>query len=354
MTHDTDSPDRIEHEIEKDREALRRTLDDLQTELSLDGLSRRLTGSIRQNGAEWAESASAAARANPVALGLTGIGLAWLIFGRGHDPVHGLGQSSDDRPVRHDRAATLTSTAPAPARVPRPDSPPPGWASDHRPAGATGISSGQATGPSKEHGVMDRTKETVSHLRDKLNDGTAGLGDRARHLRDRLGEGTEGMGDEARRRIETARRKALDASDAASRQMAQANRKVARSYDNEPLLFGALALIGGAALGALLPGTRREDELMGATRDQLFDEAETIYQEEKSRLGNAVSAGLDEAKSAASNVVAAAKEELADDGGDKTSSTSKLSGSAAALGTTSTSGATETTKTLGSAGTAKV
>ena len=83
--HDLNNPDQIEREIEKDREALRRTLDDLQGELSLDGLSRRLTGSVRKNGAEWVEAASYAARANPIALGLTGIGLAWMIFGRGQD-----------------------------------------------------------------------------------------------------------------------------------------------------------------------------------------------------------------------------------------------------------------------------
>ncbi|TJZ92021.1 DUF3618 domain-containing protein [Paracoccus gahaiensis] len=355
MTHDTDTPDHIEHEIEKDREALRRTLDDLQGELSLDGLSRRLTGSVRQNGADWAEAASTAARANPVALGLTGIGLAWLIFGRGHDPVHRLGQSSDDRPVRPDRAPAVSPrpAAPAPARAPRPVAPPPGWASDHGPA-TTGTASGQTTGPSKEHGMMDRTKETASHLRDRLSDGTSGLGDQARHLRDRLSEGTEGLGDEARRRVETARHKALDASDAARRQMSQANRQVARSYDSEPLLFGALALIGGAALGALLPGTRREDELLGEYRDQLFDEAEAVYHEEKSRVTNAVSAGLDEAKSAASDVVAAAKDELTEDTAGKAPSDAGPSGRPAASGTPSTLATTGATKTSGSTGTSTV
>lgn len=353
MTHDTDTPDRIEREIEADREALRRTLDDLQGELSLDGLSRRLTGSVRRNGADWAEAASTAARANPVALGLTGIGLAWLIFGRGHDPVHRLGQSPDDRPVRHDRAPTGSTTAPAPARAPRPVAPPPGWASDHGPA-TTGTASGQTPGPSKEHGMMDRTKETASHLRDRFSDGTAGLGDHARHLRDRLSEGTEGLGEEARRRIETARHKALDASDAARQQMSRANRQVARSYDAEPLLFGALALIGGAALGALLPGTRREDELLGEYRDQLFDEAEAVYHEEKSRVTNAVSAGLDEARSAASDVVAAAKDELTEDKAGKAPSDAGPSGRPTASGATSALGTGAATKTPGSTGTPQV
>lgn len=148
--------------------------------------------------------------------------------------------------------------------------------------------------------------------------------DKSLHLRDRLSEGTEDMSEEARRRIEAARRKALDASDAVSRQMAQANRKIARNYDNEPLLFGALALLGGAALGAMLPGTGREDELLGDYREQLFDEAEKVYQEEKGRIGKAVSAGMDEAKSAASQVVSAAKEELTEGGNAKTASNAEV------------------------------
>ena len=328
MTHDADNPDHIEREIEKDRDALRRTLNDLQDELSLDGLSRRLTGSVRRNGAEWAESASAAARANPVALGLTGIGLAWMIFGRGHDPVHGLGQSSGRRDDQ--TASTRAYGTPPPRGVASTT----GWSSDRRPM-TTGSSFDQSTGSDKEHSMMDRTRETAGHLRDRVSDGSTALRNRARHFRDRLGEGTEGMSEEARRRIETARRKALDASDAASRQMARANRQVARSYDNEPLLFGALALIGGGALGALLPGTRQEDELMGDYRDQLFDEAEAIYAEEKSRIGNAVSAGLDEAKSAASSVVAAAQDELTDAEEGKASSGSGHSQSSTAPRTAS-------------------
>ena len=135
--------------------------------------------------------------------------------------------------------------------------------------------------------MMDRTKETASHLRDRMSDGTSALGDRARHFRDRLGEGTEGMSEEARRRIETARRKALQ---------------------------------------------------MGDYRDQLFDEAEAVYQDEKGRLESAVSAGLDEAKSAASNVVAAAKGELTDDHSEPTSSGLGSSHANPASGVIGTSG----------------
>ena len=101
MTNESDNPERIEREIERDRDALRRRLNDLQGELSLDGLTRRLTDKFRENGSDWPNAASEAARSNPVALALTGVGLAWLIFGRGYDPTPRAMDSHPRRQVDH-------------------------------------------------------------------------------------------------------------------------------------------------------------------------------------------------------------------------------------------------------------
>ncbi|MCG6112182.1 MAG: DUF3618 domain-containing protein [Paracoccus sp.] len=251
MTHDPRYPDDIERDLERDRQALRRTLDDLQGAVSLEGLSQRVTGTLRRNGAEWAQSANAAVRANPVALGLTGVGLGWLIFGRGYDPVHR-------------------------------------WSDGHTRSPASAF-------PSPGKGTADRIQDAGTRATEQ-----------ARHLRDRFTESTEGLGDEARRRVDAARQEALDASDRASQSVAQ-------DFRSEPLLFGALALVGGAALGALLPGTRQEDELLTDYRDRLFDEAEAVFQEEKGKVTSAVSAGMDEARAAAKRVVDAATGDLSQD-----------------------------------------
>lgn len=45
-------------------------------------------------------------------------------------------------------------------------------------------------------------------------------------------------------------------------------------FDDNPLAVGAMAVAAGALLGALLPETRREDEMMGNARDRLRDRAE--------------------------------------------------------------------------------
>lgn len=65
----------------------------------------------------------------------------------------------------------------------------------------------------------------------------------------------------------------------------------------QPLVVGAIGLAVGAVLGALLPLTRRENELMGETRDQLLEQAKEKGQET-----------LEQATETAKSVAAAAAE----------------------------------------------
>ncbi|MBM3604849.1 MAG: DUF3618 domain-containing protein [Alphaproteobacteria bacterium] len=354
-----ESPEQIEREIEHDRNELRRTLDNLQDELSLDGLSRRLTGTFREHGSEWANSASEAARSNPVALALTGIGLAWLIFGRGYDPAHSVRDAvANRRHNRHDHdddrswnrgsmnsrpGSTGIGTGTGTGTV---SSGTTGTTTSY--AGSTGSSGGMgssgSTGSSGSSSWRDYAERYApSRLMGGGSHGdhqgmTDRIRDQAQHLRDRLSDGTEGLSEEARRRVEDARRRAMDASEATSRRLRQGSRSVMRGYDTEPLLFGVAALALGAGLGAALPRTAREDELMGSYSDHLFDEAESIYQEEMAKVKSAVSAGVDQAKSAASDVAKAAQDELKSSGGDDQERADKGTSSSSSSSSTGGSG----------------
>jgi hypothetical protein len=53
----------------------------------------------------------------------------------------------------------------------------------------------------------------------------------------------------------------------------QAKRGFERLLDENPLVLTSVALVLGASVSLLLPGTRQEDELMGGARDQLVDKA---------------------------------------------------------------------------------
>jgi hypothetical protein len=56
---------------------------------------------------------------------------------------------------------------------------------------------------------------------------------------------------------------------------------VRRFWEENPLIGAAGVLVLGAAVGALLPHTRKEDEIMGHARDELMEKAETVVDQAK-------------------------------------------------------------------------
>jgi hypothetical protein len=58
-----------------------------------------------------------------------------------------------------------------------------------------------------------------------------------------------------------------------------------------PLALGALALGIGAAVGFAMPGTSKEDELMGETRDNLVEQGKQSVREKRERAQSAIEEG---------------------------------------------------------------
>ncbi|MCL3883904.1 DUF3618 domain-containing protein [Marivita sp. GX14005] len=79
MTNETRSPEEIEREIERERAGLTDTLDDLQDRFSVEYMARQVTDQFREHGGDIGRSVSEAVKRNPLALALTGVGLAWLM-----------------------------------------------------------------------------------------------------------------------------------------------------------------------------------------------------------------------------------------------------------------------------------
>ena len=85
--------------------------------------------------------------------------------------------------------------------------------------------------------------------------------------------------------------------------MSRARTKSRDVFQDNPLIAGLAALAAGAVLGALIPESDREHELMGDTRDRLVERAT-----EKAREG--VSRAKDVAGAAASAATEAARDEM--------------------------------------------
>lgn len=270
MTKNPTSDD-IEREIEAERVALARSLDNLQRELSPDALIDKATAILRANGGEMATAALRHAKDNPVALALTGAGLAWLVAG--------------PAPTRPARAASHLK-APAPAHDDRAYPKAPGLRRAP-PAESFEARVARAEGERYDPVVHDLSEPSKSTATEPASGGKS--------LRDRLMEGTEMMTDTARDRVIAAREAAI----AAERRLEAHARDYGRSgrdaFQSQPLM-GALVAFGvGALAGALLPRTRTEDHYLGATRDRAMDEAERIYRAEAAKLRAVAEAAAAEA-----------------------------------------------------------
>ncbi|WP_179378796.1 DUF3618 domain-containing protein [Jannaschia marina] len=282
MTKDQ-SPDDIERDIEAERAALARSLDALQRQLSPEAMMDQVSSFARENGSELADNAMRKARENPLALALTGAGLAWLIAGpakRVHAPApRTAAVGYDDRDYEQvDGLRTEEPSESFEARLARLEQ------DDFDPAVHAG-----AMPPRRPKTETSRGEQS---------------------LRDRLMEGTEMMTEAARERVIAAREAAIAAErrlEARARDYGHAGRE---AYDSQPLIGVLVAFGVGALAGALLPRTRTEDAYLGETRDRAVAEAERIYLAEAAKLRAVADAAMAEARATATEAFHEVKREV--------------------------------------------
>jgi len=92
-----------------------------------------------------------------------------------------------------------------------------------------------------------------------------------------------------------------DVGSRARMQMQNATTCYQRTLEENPLMLGAMALCLGAAVGLMLPGTYREDRLMGPARDQLVERAQETAEDLAARAQMVAEEAMDTAKEEARN-----------------------------------------------------
>ena len=352
------SPDEIEREIEAERGELARSLDALQNRFSPEAMVETAAGLFREHGGAFADGAVRQAKANPIALALTGVGLAWLIagpsrptagtydrwgathdvesfrdtYGRpdevGTDDETGTVTPGDRLPASRTRLEPATHT-PKVAYDDRAYEPVHGFRRGPDEMGGFDDRLARATGDRHDPTLRDRITGAARSARDSLSSAGRRIGgavpslgggrDHPSYMRDyddsseqsfidRLKEGTEHMTDAARDRVIAARQAAYNAQrnlDQHARAYASQGRD---AYGEHPLIGGLLAFGLGAAIGAALPRTRQEDAYVGSYRDRALEEAERIYHAEVGKLQEVARAAAEEAKAVASETLSNVKE----------------------------------------------
>ena len=227
----------IEREAAAERQELAKSLDLLTQALGPQNIKDQASVMIETYGTDVVRQAWDAAKKNPAGFVMVGAGLGLLLAGTG---------------------ARTTSTSPGPApRIPQPHDALYGF--DERVAAADAQLSAQ-------------------------KGSTMSSSPSAKWLRDRIEDGLDALPPKARMRVREARQAAVNAQEQIEDHARKAARKSSATIQSQPLAVGAVALGIGALIGALLPSSRREDELMGEQRDRVMARAQSILREETDRL----------------------------------------------------------------------
>lgn len=301
MTNNSRNVEEIERDIERERAQLSRSLDALQSQFSLEGIFRQASDQVSRHGGEFGSSISRSVKSNPIALALTGVGLAWMIYG-------------DNR--KHDNASTDGRTTTRTMHTSHVGDDATKAYGTHDTVGDFGSGSSDSGSSRLSHaadtvsGAASDAKRAVSDRWDLAQSSASDYADSAsayarqtrasaEDLRRRLYEGTENLSESARQKVVAARERAQQAQERIENAAKRGTSEAVDFFQSQPLVAGALALAVGAAIGALAPRTKPEDDAAGAHSDRLFDEAERLFRAEAEKAEKVVKKAVSEAKTIA-------------------------------------------------------
>jgi ElaB/YqjD/DUF883 family membrane-anchored ribosome-binding protein len=190
-------------------------------------------------------------RENPIPAAMTGIGLAWLLFGgRKQERSMQRFDYDDDYDFARDVEVSPYGEEIAPYDM----------------------QSLRDENEGFEDGLGDRARRASEQARAKVEGTVERVRDKASHA---LHE-TQDRGRQLARRT---RDRAADMQGRARVQARRLEGGFERMYRENPIAVGAAAIAVGTMVGLSLPRTEREDELLGATRDRLIDRAQDLAHE---------------------------------------------------------------------------
>jgi hypothetical protein len=250
----------VQQEVQRSRAEVEETLEAIQDRLSPGQVFEQVVDYMRSsNGSDFLRNLGTMVRDNPVPVALVGTGLVWLM----------LSSSRSSRKEYDDEDDSLGSYG------------------ESRYGAELSEDGGQSAG------WGESARESAREWSESARSSARSVRERARRL-----------GASARHRVsgtgEQLWQGARDAGDRASYYGGRVRRGFFDTLHEQPLVLGALGLAAGAAIGAALPKTEREDEWLGDSRDRLKERAKEVGWEQVERAraaaGAAYSAAREEAE----------------------------------------------------------
>lgn len=351
MTNDyNESPEAIKTDIERTRQNMSEKIDQIQARLSPGNIKAQaqetvrdivrdstesLTSYLTENSKELGVTVAQAIKSNPIPAALIGVGIGWLLVesyggSRSNNQAYNRQRNSWQRAEwyadagPHYPASTSSDLYTSREMAPSFAAQYQGAGAQYQDAGAqytgaqysssqyTGGQSGSAqgrTGGYTSYTSSDQPgwiQDKASNLREQIGEKAEQLRDTVQHVgeqvSEKVGEWTESMraqssaaGDQANYYTNQARGQMANLGEQASSmgQQAQAyarqtGQQLQHSLEDNPLVFGGVALAIGALIGLALPVTRRENEMLGPWRDEVVESMQEVASDVAERAQHVV------------------------------------------------------------------
>ena len=275
----------LEREVDRERERVSATIDELQARASVGSLVDQLVKAVGENGGEVSRNLGRSLRDNPMAALLTGVGLAWLMAGSGRPRDHGPPSG---------RTPTATTCTGAVAST---EASAPGASAYESPTGGSWPSAdyGERYDEPEEGGLRERVSDMAGRVGEGVSGAVGGLRERASGMSQSAGAGLNRAGDTVRQAGDVVRHRARDAR----RRAAGTGRDMRHGLDtlmeDQPLVAGAIAMALGAAVGGALPRSRVEDRMFGEQSDRALETVRSLAKEQGAKVQATAGAVVDEA-----------------------------------------------------------
>jgi hypothetical protein len=251
-----DRSHQIEADIDRTRAAMDRTVDAIAGKLTPQQLMLECLGVFKDGSSALATRLVQTAREHPVPATIIGIGIGLLLT----ESARG-GASAGEADSRH-RNVGFGGYGEHPAGEPSVRTE--GFAAAAR--GKTEAMKDSVTLGAME--AREKVGETAAHVKQQAAHVKDQVVTQAAHLKEQVAEGTEHV-----------REQAAQVPVYARQQWRDAQLGFWQTMDQKPFAIGIAALAAGVAAGLTVPASRRENELMGETRDRLLDQARDLGRE---------------------------------------------------------------------------
>lgn len=225
-------PERLEREIDQQRADIGNIVDALENKLSPGQVFDRVMHFGKGNGNELMQNLGATIKAHPLPALLTSVGLVWLYASRNEPAPSSNGGYSGGRSTY--LAATSMST------------------------GRETADDGSSTGAE----LKQRAQQLGDNLSDSWDQTTAKVSDLSDKMTDKLHSAGSQIS-----------QKTQQATDTLRQQSVRAKQSFTQLLNDNPLALGAMGIALGAILGAALPITEQENQMLGKASDKVADKA---------------------------------------------------------------------------------